>query len=543
MSKKLIFACSALAALVVAVVAFFVLRGPGKDSYCSVIPENALMVARLSPSELLLKNGLDIKDLVDNSGMKGADKKKLSQFLKCGVDFTSPFYFFMDENANVGVAFGMDDAKDLKNFLEDELDMDVDDDEGFYTVEVDRSACLCFSDDKGLFFGSTQGRVDMDDALDLMDQKAEESILETKLYEQLIGSRKSAAMNINYGNFLDAVSRFANSSEREAMGMVSAVMPDCNMLMTLDIDGSEAMFTTDIYPNTDKAKKDLDKMMEAYPAIEGTLAEVGLKNPLAWCTFNFPGPKVMDLIKQVPGIENVLREIEQEIDLNTLLGSFDGDVSLALNNNLDSPEPEVLLVATTKNNKYVKVIEELTNKGDGVKMVSDGGNDFHLVRKSYSYIYFDEVDTLGYDDDYDFDDDYYDYDDEDYYEPEPDLIYDEEETEETLAYVANKDGKMILTNAESLKNSGTKSSSALEDYKSELKGSSFFGFVNVKEILKQAKKNSVSGSQGSKALKIWDDAKDLTLTVKKTHAEMVFRMDNDTKIFSKILESIKLMSR
>lgn len=522
-NKKIVYGLvGGLAAVVVAATAWFFLRSK-KDAYCNVIPKTAVMVARISPVELFTKNDLTMDDIMKSFGVDKSDKKEIKKFLESGIDFTSAFYLFVNDDASGGLVFGMSDADDLKEYLEknDNMDVDVDLDKetGYYTVELDKDEVyFCFNDKKALLYVSADRNADVDDVLKLMDQDDDESILDTELYEQLIECDKSMAMNMSVRGALEAIKAQMGSGSRDAkeLGVILKTVPDCNMLLAMDIINTEAKATFDIFPNSDDAKKDLDKMMGIASTVSGDLTNCGIKHPLAWCTFAFPGKKIYDGLKKVPFVADELKNIERELDVRGFLSSFNGDVTLALNNDIDGEMPEVLMLAKTENSKYRDVLDYIVEEtsGDSERLVSDGGGDYHYVDRHYTT---------------DYDNGYYDYDLEEW-------VYPESYDDRTMFYIGNSNNCLIATNMTEFKNSVGKSS-ALDAYKEDIKGCSFFGFIDIHEIFKLVEDKGGMSSSDKKIFKIWKDAKDMTLLVRGTHGEFTFRMDNGTKIIDAFLKT------
>ena len=102
-------------------VGVFVLTSCSKsDSYCSVIPEDAYLLGRVSINELLDENDLSIEQLMKqfNAPQKVIDK--FDELKKSGLDIDAPLYFFVTAKGKMGLADKVTDADKLKEFFERE---------------------------------------------------------------------------------------------------------------------------------------------------------------------------------------------------------------------------------------------------------------------------------------------------------------------------------------------------------------------------------------------------------------------------------------
>lgn len=555
MNKKLIAGC--LAAIVAtAALAWIIFGGSKKDDYASVIPDNAVLVARMAPVEFLEKNNIELDELADKVGEgKRFVKMGLSYLKGCGVDITRPFYFFVDGNACIGMCAAVSDVKDLKSVIKTELHEELLDKDGYNWVKMGNGgdAWLCFDSDKMLFYGNPrQIGVMQTDIIELMKQDEDKSVLSTDLYKQLIDSKKSFAANLDYEAAMDITKSLAgNSSDMAAMAATGLLVPPCNMLMALDAEGSKVQCTTDVFPKDSKAEKEYDELMSKIPGITGDLVGKGLKNPFAWLCFNFPGKKLLEFVKQIPGAEEALAQISQQVDITTLLGSFNGDITLSMNNNLKSEDPEFLLMASTENNKYVDVLNTLTKlNGGDMALVSDGGSSFHVTQKVF--------DWSSWNDDYielDDDEELFDEEDDDYFDDLDELTDDDmadfsspspaptSTSVKTMAYIYNKDNIFMLTNSENIKNTPQSGSQAVEKYKSDMMGCKIYGFVDIQEFVKQVKLVQEHVDDRETAiLSVLKGLKDVVLKVSDRHMELTLNTMDDKNFVDFVCDAIQSVS-
>lgn len=551
MNKKLIL--GGLAAIVAIAALVWIIFGRSKsDEYASVIPDNAVLVARIAPVEFLEKNNIELDELADKVGEgKRFVKMGLSYLKGCGVDITRPFYFFVDGNACIGMCAAVSDVKDLKSVLKTELHAEIMDENGYNWVKVGSrgEAWLCFDSDKALFYGNPRDiSVMQDDIIALMKQDEDKSVLSTDLYKQLVDGKKSFAANLDYAAAMDIVKSLAgNSSDVAAISATGLLMPPCNILFGLEAEGSKVQYTADVFPKDSKAEKEYDELISKVPGIKGDLVGKGLKNPLAWMCFNFPGKDLLDFIKQIPGSEEVLAQVSQKVDIATLLGSFNGDVTLSVNNNLSAPTPEFLFMASTENNKYVGVLNTLTTLGGSdVALVSDGGSTFHITQKEYDWSSdFEDYDDFTIEED---EDDYFaDLDELTDEAPIPDFTSPSHLTPsntnvKTVAYIFNKDNLFMLTNSEAIKNTPRLDSDIAEKYKSDMKGCKFYGFIDIQEFVKQWKLQENVDDRDATIVRVLKGLKDCVAKATDRHFELTLNTMDEKNFVEFVCDAIQAVS-
>lgn len=544
MNKKLIIGILG-AVVAVAALLWIIFGGSKKDDYASVIPEDAVLVARIAPVELLQKNDIELDELADKVGDSKRFVKMCMSYLKgCGIDVTRPFYFFVDGNACLGACFAISNAKDFRSVLKTEMQADVEQEDDYNWVKINHKGYLCFDDEKALFFVDPRSiPVTKSDIIDMMKQDKDKSVMKTKLYQQLVDCNKSLAMNMDYSAMMDIAKAIIDSPEMASVSAVSMLLPDCNLLCTSDIEGSKVTITADLFPNSDKAEKELDEYLGSLPEIKATLTDKGLKTPIAWACINFPGPKILDFVKKIPGSEQVLEEITKQFDLSTMLNSFDGDVTVAINNNFEDPEPEVLMMATTVNNQYVNVLNSFKDKMNGdVALINDGGSNFHITRKTWDYSQVIEANESNLFDDMDDEDDYFDeldeLTDDDYGFDEEKIVPQATAVSKTVAYLSNIDNILVISNKQELQNMAGKDSEAMSAYKSDMKGCNFYGVIEFSPIIMQLSKET-SNMQQQMIVQSLSKFKNIVTKLKGRHCEISLNTKDDKKVVDVILDLVK----
>jgi len=537
MNKKIAIIGLALIA-VVAAAAYFIFGGAKKDDYCNVIPKDAIMVARIAPAEFLEKNNLSIEELAERAGAPARFVKMGMSYIEgSGIDITRPFYFFADANANIGAVIALNDAKEFKSLLETEGHMKVLKDGSQNYVQMGDDAFLCFDDSKALFYGNPKGHLKEGMMDKLMNQKADESILNEKLYEQLIDAKKSFAINLEYKTCFDMLKDFipayASPADMAAFNAATMVIPDCNALMTWDIEDDKAQFCTDVYPNSDKAEKEYEELISKMTPIDGALCDKGLDTPMAWMVFNFPGKSIREIVKQIPGLEDALKELPEGVDLYGTLEGLSGDISLALNNNLEGDSPEFLLMAkpAQEPEKIMKTVNDLmqfaAEKNSDVNFIKDDANNFRLAKMDYTYDWDSYYENM--------DDEFAELDE--YTEDEPVELGPKkiDKGMKDMAFIQQNNGVIALSNAKSLVAKAGKESSAMKAYKSDMKGCYFYAVVDFQTIA-DVVNTKVENDKQAMAIKSMKNFKDLVIKAEARHAEVTCSTEGGKKFVDVVLD-------
>ena len=503
-----------------------------QDDYCSVIPEDAALVARLDPVDLIQKNDVDLEKTALRLGMPANDLDEVKEFLDCGVDFESPLYLFVDERINFGLVCKVKDADDLEKAMLKEH-VDVKSRDGYKWVETG-NVWICFNDQKLLAYGSPNGSVKERRVQELMEQGEKKSILGTKLYEQLLKAEKPIAVNFSYGEFMKMAGRMPGASGNAAvLSMVGALVPDCNCLVTFDIDGDEVSYTTDVYPNDNKAEKLMEQFMGFMPPIEGKLLDSTIANPLVYFAGHFPGASVLDFLKdiKIPGLMDQFEQADEQYGITKTLASLEGDVSFAVADNLD--DFKFLVQADTKNEDYLKTIEKLAGQLHDVKLEKTGDKQYRFSQMQYTW---EEPDFQEFEDD---EDSWEEYVDDDAAFDVPAVEYAPKGEFKPTAQFGSKDGRFYLTNDESLL--GSKAEGKLKDF--DIKGKNFFGFIDLERLAqcalaKMNENNDRDNSSFAAVSMALKDFRDVTIQAEGLHAEAVLHMQKGKSFVEALLNLV-----
>ena len=373
-------------------VGVFVLASCSKgDSYCSAIPQDACVLGRVAPNELLEQNDLSVEKLLERFNAPQKVVEKFDLVKESGLDIEAPFYFFITQKGQMGMVAKMTDAAAFKTFLENEIKIDeqVQEAEGYYYVEDNPQSkmepVLCFNDEKLLLLADSKAVVTHADAITLMEQGSGESVLDTDLYKQLADAEKPMSVNIDMKSATGAMPQLAAAggipaSQANMLSLVTMFVPDANLLVALDIQDERAGITADIFPTTDDAEEKLLQMQAGCPKIKGDLIEVGTENPIVWACMGVDGAKYLEQLNNIPFVVQALQEVKKQFDYEAALSSLSGDVVFSLSSkDLKEDMPQMLLLAQTQDDKLAKSIEPFCGQRMGLFMLNKTGDKQYAI--------------------------------------------------------------------------------------------------------------------------------------------------------------------
>lgn len=340
----------ALVLVVVAAVAgYFVFRGSG-DTYCRVIPKDAALLARIDMKTLVADNDIDPKALAQKMGL-GDENTEI------GLDFASPVYVFASVDQVMGVVAAIDDADKLEAFLNDKAEKKesgpVEEQRGYKWVQLDTYGLMVWDGDILLAMSGKSADQLRNTMADLMAQDKDASIMATKMYEESAESKESLSLIVD-GKAAGTVAKQI-STIRMVAPMVNT--DDIHLKVTLAIKDNKATLATDILPQTDAAKGAIEEMGKGLKTISGDLIDKGISSPILWVGTSIDGEKLSEELHAIEPVHQALTLADAAIDVNRILKSLDGDMSLALDMNVGEMMPHYLLNVTTNNTDYLKDVE------------------------------------------------------------------------------------------------------------------------------------------------------------------------------------------
>ncbi len=376
------FIIGGVAAVVIVIVLCLLCCGGKKEQYCSVIPKDAVAVWRVDGKSFLDKHDIDISPLL--TMMTGSSDGKIN----IGVDFDKPIYGFALENGTFGVVAKMEDAEALSSIIGTTAGSKTKERQGYNWFEM--SDIVVAYDDERLLALSGAGMNTRKIILNLLEQDANESILSTKRYDNLMGAKKPVAL-------IFSPMQVKGANVAMAMAGQSAKAMDFDLLMTFDVEKQNAVLAADICPNSDEAKELYEKNSAYMTKISGKYVSSVCEKPFIWAAANIQGSKFVDAIKSseaakllegpVTSIFNILSSLNGDITfcMPTVDPNHGGFMFMAETNNLDVENLISLVTMQGDDDMDLSSAIQSLKVGPDAYCISNGNNPFFVGKKDNNF--------------------------------------------------------------------------------------------------------------------------------------------------------------
>lgn len=354
--------------------AIFVLRG-SKNSYLNTLPADATAIARMNAKAFLDEAELSMQDF-----LKAFSNSQEGEDVETGLDLTQSFYAFASPSGNFGLVAAVKDEGDFQAFCESfQTQGDVSAisrQRGYSWAVLKQQWLLAFDSKKALLMGPAVGSAQEQlrgEMARLLEQDRKDSGVESELFSVLERSDEplvaSLAPEILPSKARDFLRPFKVNSRADAL-----------LLLNLDIDENELAIETEVLAKSEEVQRELKHLNEVLRPIRGSLLEHTHVKNVAWLGVNLEGSTLLDVLRSNNTIRTSLLAMNLVFDLDRIISSIDGDVTLELtcisdlSNSLGS-DNDIPLDFLLKNFNVVAQV----NKTDFLNDASSWGNMFMEV--------------------------------------------------------------------------------------------------------------------------------------------------------------------
>ena len=494
------------AALVGGIVfACFMLFKPS-DKYCSVIPKDAVLVAKGNLADLIKESEIDL-----NKTCKQLDIKE-SDILETGIDITKNAYVFVmkpekgkADELTMGSVVALKDMAAFEKYIgkEDMKPTDKGDYKEF--VSPDNSLGFCFDNEKLLVLKSVLDEdITSDKLAKLMKQEKSESVLKTDLYSELRKNDEPLALAAD----LSALKLFMSDSEYKQLTKSAQFYKyeDFHVRLGLKLDGNKLILGTDVLPQTDEAKEKMKEARMAFGKIQGDFFSTGDK-AILWFGCNVVGEGLAKIVENAINASSEIKMALAFIPVNVMdiIRSFNGDMTFYLNDEIASGSVKGGFYAKlSKTDEIKKVFNllQLSLGSEGAGMLeTKGENQFSINIARLD----EETDTVSISDGPSFGDN---------------IFFG---MKNNVLYVSNTDDKLPTNQAAGM----------TAAYEKGIKSMEHYTVIDLKTIVKLANQIAPNMLNGFVNSNIIDK---LTFTCdKNSHCEMTLSVDEGKKFMNLFL--------
>lgn len=212
---KLALICFVPAAIIAAVVVFFLVGGSSK-AYMETVPSNSLMVAKVNVGALINKSAVmendevvgKLEELIEDApdNVKGILEELLSDLNATGIDIEQPavFAFGVEDEEPFGVlTLAMTDAEKLCQVLDDifEGELEIEETDGIFEIVAGKDVAIAFDNEKLVVSFADNNA----DAIRYFELESDEKAVNDSNFNEFFANESDAVMFVQFAPIMDAV--------------------------------------------------------------------------------------------------------------------------------------------------------------------------------------------------------------------------------------------------------------------------------------------------------------------------------------------------
>lgn len=348
-----------------------------QQNYLKVIPNNANIVSLFNVSEIADNLGVTktkMTSLFGSTHEEHVDNLNiLSVFIEkpenTGIDFASPICIF--RTSAVYLVAKINDTNKLQSFLlsmnHDGVVSPVRQYEGLYNTKLfdvcemyfdDETLLLCVSSDE---YGNISRGKEVKNLFQLED---EDMFVYSDMYSEMQLKTANADVSLYHSHYL-------------SKGKVE-------LMSSLNLEHNHFVLNTHVFNADKRINKLLDEIDEHTYTLKGRFADINYDKPFQWIGMGVDGEWLLNLLKSNQEIRALLLLIERGIDIEKMIKSVNGDLSLVISDfsSLNSDKiPDITMIAEIKNADFLNDVDYwISSMGDyGMKMEKIARNQYILT--------------------------------------------------------------------------------------------------------------------------------------------------------------------
>jgi len=379
------------------VIILAVLSSCSKNDYLNVIPKDATYVSSVNMANIAQKGELGESPLMDMAkGYMGIMLSKDAQETvksymedprEMGIDFTAPIYIFKTPAQAMGVTMKVGSDDKLEGFLKLLQDQNMCskpvERDGMFTGTILDDIDFAYNDNTFLLVMSLNdggSAVRLQQIIKLFEQEKDDSFLSTEAYEKMDDDKKDI---IIYSNLAAVPIDYAMTVKSLVPNGVK--LADVEIFASLAFQDGRAVLSSEINGKTESAQKALDEANKHFRKIEGRYIDSPSENFFVWGCAGVDGNWLLNTLKQDVKIKQMLFLVERAIDIEQIIRSVDGDLSVVLpstfvTGNSANSVIDFIATAKIKDEKFLDDVPDWKQsmKEYNIKMIETGKNNWVL---------------------------------------------------------------------------------------------------------------------------------------------------------------------
>ncbi len=314
-----------------------------KKDYATVIPADATFVAQVNLADLAAE--ADLKNTPAMNLLKGyvglvasGDEREMVRAVLddpsvMGIDFTAPAYIFETIDHCWGLVLRVSDSGDLENafkvLAKQQLASKPTEKEDLMWTSLLGDINVAFDDHRLLILVAQQ-----DDVTPATLRRQMTSLF-TQEYDLSFPASENMSKLDDAEGSVAVYSRMAALPQDMAQSF-AGVLPqgvraaDVEVSLSVSFDDGCAVLRTKMFSQNERVQKLFDESNEHQHKIQGEFLGAASDNFFAWVSMGCEGKWLLQLLKQNEDAKQALFMLERGIDIEQMLSSIDGDVTLVL---------------------------------------------------------------------------------------------------------------------------------------------------------------------------------------------------------------------
>ena len=358
-----------------------------KRDYVEIIPADVTMVASANLKSLSEKSDFAnsvLMGMMERVVMDG-DADKLQEYkdnpMAMGIDFTEPLYVFLMQNNMYGIVAKVSDKGNFEEFLATLRKQDL----ASRPAEKDGVMCGTMGTMNYAYNGDAllmiEGSGASANTLVKMMKSEGNSFVDTEAYGRMgDAGDKDIVVYANLGHLPEDVQK---EFQKYALNGKLNVN-DVELLSSIDFVEGSALMTTKWWGRTEKAQKAIDEMRDCLQTIDGEFLDDLPADLFVWIGVGTTGEKALDRLKGNAQAKEALFMLERGVDVEQMIRSIDGDVSIALSGVSDmlfDLKGNFSIRAKLKSSSFLEDVNDWKRSmvDYGISM-KDNGKDSYILR-------------------------------------------------------------------------------------------------------------------------------------------------------------------
>ena len=352
------------------------------DDYINAIPESSTLLMSTNTAKLtgvgsqqLLKSLLHLKNID-----------------KTGIDFSANVYFFEDARYNIGLCAKVSDDDKLADMLQ-QAGCRVEKRRGFRFALLQGNWIVGFSDVSVLLMGPViPAAIDemKGQMVQYLKQSEDESIKGTPLMERLQTIDAPMAMVCQASALPEQfITPFTIGAPRDASPS------DIMIAASMEVSHGRLLISGQTFSFKKQIDEALKKAQQTYRPIKGDYVKTMSTSDGMGLFMNIDGKNFHKLIRQNRGVSTMLMGINTAIDMDNIIKSIDGDMTL-IASGLGNDKLQMMMGAKLGNSNWLKDVAYWKQSVPKGGRIGDWGKNCFYYTGNQTAYYFGVTDDMQY---------------------------------------------------------------------------------------------------------------------------------------------------